>query len=101
MLMKRWHWACSAPMRIDQLFADKARTLSFEFFPPKSDRAWHTLEDAIEQLVPLGPDFVSVTYGAGGGTRAKTREVVEHIQAKTGVTAMAHLTCVNATRAEL
>jgi methylenetetrahydrofolate reductase (NADPH) len=88
-------------VRLDELFSRRSGTLSFEFFPPKSDRAWYTLEDTIEQLVPLGPDFVSVTYGAGGGTRAKTREVVEHIQAKTGVTAMAHLTCVNATKAEL
>ncbi|MBA3684589.1 MAG: methylenetetrahydrofolate reductase [Planctomycetes bacterium] len=88
-------------MRLDALVAAKSRTLSFEFFPPKSDRGWHTLEDTIDQLVPLGPDFVSVTYGAGGGTRAKTREIVEHIQAKTGISAMAHLTCVNATKAEL
>ncbi|MBA2480785.1 MAG: methylenetetrahydrofolate reductase [Planctomycetes bacterium] len=88
-------------MRLDQLFATRNQTLSFEFFPPKNERAWYTLEDTIDQLVPLGPDFISVTYGAGGGTRAKTREVVEHIQAKTGVTAMAHLTCVNATKDEL
>lgn len=88
-------------MRLDQLFAERSRTLSFEFFPPKTDRAWSTLEDTIEALAQLGPDFVSVTYGAGGGTRTKTREVIEHIQAKTGITAMAHLTCVNATRAEL
>ncbi|MBA3709506.1 MAG: methylenetetrahydrofolate reductase [Planctomycetes bacterium] len=88
-------------MRLDELFDARERTLSFEFFPPKNDRAWYTLEDTIDQLVQLGPDFISVTYGAGGGTRARTREVVEHIQAKTGVTAMAHLTCVNATKAEL
>lgn len=88
-------------MRLDDLFARKARTLSFEFFPPKNERGWHTLEDTIDQLVPLGPDFVSVTYGAGGGTREKTREVVEHIARTTGVATMAHLTCVNATRAEL
>jgi methylenetetrahydrofolate reductase (NADPH) len=88
-------------MRIDALIADRPRTLSFEFFPPKSDRAWYTLEDSIDQLAPLGPDFVSVTYGAGGSTRAKTREIVEHIHAKTGLIAMAHLTCVNATRADL
>lgn len=88
-------------MQIEALFARQPRTLSFEFFPPKNDRSWYTLEDTIDQLAPLGADFVSVTYGAGGSTRARTREVVEHIQAKTGVTAMAHLTCVNATRAEL
>ena len=88
-------------MRLDQLFATRERTLSFEFFPPKNERAWYTLEDTIDQLVALGPDFVSVTYGAGGGTRAKTREVVEHLQRKAGLTAMAHLTCVNATKVEL
>jgi methylenetetrahydrofolate reductase (NADPH) len=90
-----------AVMRLDHLFATRPRTLSFEFFPPKDERAWHTLEDTVQQLVPLGPDFVSVTYGAGGGTRARTREVVAHIQGTTGVTTMAHLTCVNATQAEL
>lgn len=88
-------------MRLDALFAARARTLSFEFFPPKNERAWHTLEDTIEQLAPLGPDFVSVTYGAGGSTRTRTREVVQHIQRETGITAMAHLTCVGASRAEL
>jgi methylenetetrahydrofolate reductase (NADPH) len=88
-------------MRLDEVFARKKQTLSFEFFPPKTERAWYTLEDTIDQLVPLGPDFVSVTYGAGGGTRAKTREIVQHIQTRTGVTAMAHLTCVNATKVEL
>ena len=88
-------------MRLDALFLQRARTLSFEFFPPKNERSWYTLEDSIDQLAPLGPDFVSVTYGAGGGTRAKTREVIEHIQAKTGITAMAHLTCVGATKDEI
>lgn len=88
-------------MRLDQLFAERPRTLSFEFFPPKNERGWHTLEDTIDQLIPLGADFVSVTYGAGGGTREKTREVIEHIAKNTGVPAMAHLTCVNATKAEL
>ncbi|MEO6847734.1 MAG: methylenetetrahydrofolate reductase [Chthoniobacterales bacterium] len=86
---------------LEDLFAKKARTLSFEFFPPKTERGWFTLEDTIEQIAPFGPDFVSVTYGAGGGTREKTRELVVHIQQKTGLLAMAHLTCVNATRADL
>lgn len=88
-------------MRLDDLLARTPRTLSLEFFPPRNERAWHTLEDTIEQLIPLGPDFVSVTYGAGGGTREKTREVVQYISKNTPVPAMAHLTCVNATRAEL
>ncbi len=88
-------------MRLDELFARQTRTLSFEFFPPKTERGWFTLEDTIDQLVPLGPDFVSVTYGAGGSTRQRTREVVSMIQGRTGVTTMAHMTCVNATLAEL
>lgn len=87
--------------RLDDILKRRARTLSFEFFPPKTERSWFTMEDTIEQLAPLGPDFVSVTYGAGGTTRGKTREVIELIQAKTGIPAMAHLTCVNATRSEL
>ncbi|MEO6053161.1 MAG: methylenetetrahydrofolate reductase [NAD(P)H] [Chthoniobacterales bacterium] len=86
---------------LEALFKKKSQTLSFEFFPPKNERGWFTLEDTIDQLAALGPDFVSVTYGAGGGTREKTRELVVHLQEKTGLRAMAHLTCVNATRAEL
>lgn len=88
-------------MRLDQLFAAKPRTLSFEFFPPKNDRSMATLEDTIVHLAPLGSDFASVTYGAGGGTRGKTKAIVERVQEQTGRPAMAHLTCVNATRAEL
>ncbi|MDD5199317.1 MAG: methylenetetrahydrofolate reductase [Terrimicrobiaceae bacterium] len=88
-------------MRLDDLLTRTPRTLSFEFFPPRNERGWHTLEDTIEQLIPHGPDFVSVTYGAGGGTREKTREVIEHIAGSTNVSTMAHLTCVNATKAEL
>jgi methylenetetrahydrofolate reductase (NADPH) len=88
-------------MRLDEMTAKRSRTLSFEFFPPKNERAWHTLEDSIKQLSPFGPDFVSVTYGAGGSTRSKTREIVEHIQATTPMTAMAHLTCVGATKDEI
>lgn len=88
-------------MRLDEICAANERTLSFEFFPPKNDRGWYTLEDSIGQLSHLGADYVSVTYGAGGSTREKTREIVEHIQDKTGLTAMAHLTCVDATRDEI
>ncbi|TVR13003.1 MAG: methylenetetrahydrofolate reductase [NAD(P)H] [Planctomycetota bacterium] len=88
-------------MRLDHILQRGKRCLSYEFFPPKSDRAWYTLEDTITQLAGLGPDFVSVTYGAGGSTRAKTREVIEHIQRNSPLTAMAHLTCVGATVAEI
>lgn len=74
---------------------------SFEFFPPKTPEGeanlWHTLED----LRTLEPGFVSVTYGAGGSTRDRTIQLVKHIKERTGLEAMAHLTCVGHTRDEL
>ncbi|MCB1005164.1 MAG: methylenetetrahydrofolate reductase, partial [Acidimicrobiales bacterium] len=86
--------------RISDLLA-AGRTYSFEFFPPKSDEATALLEQTIGELEPLGPSFVSVTYGAGGSTRRLTVELVERIQRETGIDAMAHLTCVGATREEI
>ena len=80
---------------------DNQKRSRLNSFRPKTDRGWFTLEDTIDQLAPLGPDFMSVTYGAGGSTRARTREVVQLLQSRVGVRAMAHLTCVNATKAEL
>ena len=77
------------------------RTYSFEFFPPKSDEATALLETTIGELEPLGPSFVSVTYGAGGSTRERTRDVVLHIERDTSLPAMAHLTCIGHTRDEL
>jgi methylenetetrahydrofolate reductase (NADPH) len=72
--------------------------LSFEFFPTKTAEAEHTLlEKTIPALRTLNPDFCSVTYGAGGGTREKTLGIVDRIQRDQQLTAMAHLTCVNAT----
>ena len=77
------------------------RTYSFEFFPPKSDEATALLEKTIGELEPLGPSFVSVTSGAGGSTRERTRDVVLHIERDTSLPAMAHLTCIGHTRDEL
>lgn len=77
------------------------RTCSFEFFPPKTDEAARSLEQTISELAPLDPSFVSVTYGAGGSTRERTRDVVINIERNIGITAMAHLTCVAHTRAQL
>jgi methylenetetrahydrofolate reductase (NADH) len=77
------------------------RTFSFEFFPPKTDEAARDLEKTIGELQPLDPSFVSVTYGAGGSTRDRTRDIVIHIERDAGITAMAHLTCIAHTRAEL
>ena len=79
--------------RISDLLA-AGRTSSFEFFPPKTDEAARSLEKTIAELAPLHPSFVSVTYGAGGSTRDRTRDIVIHIQRDAGITAMAHLTCI-------
>ena len=79
----------------------EGRTVSFEFFPPKTDEAERQLEKAIRELEPLNPSFVSVTYGAGGSTRERTRDIVIGIERDTSLTAMAHLTCVGHTRAEV
>ena len=76
-------------------------SISFEFFPPKSDEAAVQLERTIAELSALHPAFVSVTYGAGGSTREKTLEIVSRIRRQTGIEAMAHLTCVGATREEI
>lgn len=75
--------------------------VSFEFFPPKSDKMGETLWRSVETLKPLGPRFASVTYGAGGSTRARTHEQVVRIQKEAGIPAAAHLTCVQATREEV
>lgn len=75
--------------------------VSFEFFPPKTLKMEAVLWDSLHMLAPLAPKFVSVTYGAGGSTRARTHEVVTHIQKRTGLQAAAHLTCVQASRDEI
>jgi methylenetetrahydrofolate reductase (NADPH) len=88
-------------MRIDQILGRGQPTISFEFFPPKSEAGFNQLYQTIEDLHPLRPSYVSVTYGAGGSTRQKTVELVEKIQSGIGIRAMAHLTCVGHTAAEL
>src|SRR5262245_6398880 len=86
--------------RIADLLASE-RTFSFEFFPPKTDGAQLTLGHTIAELEPLAPSFVSVTYGAGGSTRARTHDVVAWVRKETAITPMAHLTCQGHTRAEI
>jgi methylenetetrahydrofolate reductase (NADPH) len=85
------------------LFADVAGDVdvSFEFFPPKTDKMEETLWESIETLSPLAPRFVSVTYGAGGTTRERTHATVARIARETAIPAAAHLTCVEATKAEI
>lgn len=74
---------------------------SFEFFPPKTQKMADTLWQSVETLAPLGPRFLSVTYGAGGSTRERTHEAVRRIVSETDIPAAAHLTCVQATREEV
>lgn len=75
--------------------------LSFEFFPPKDEQGEERLWESLANLESIAPDFVSVTYGAGGGTRDRTLRITSEITARTGIPTVAHLTCVGATRDEL
>ncbi len=75
--------------------------VSFEFFPPKSEAMATRLWDTVKRLEPMAPDFVSVTYGAGGSTRERTHDTVRRIAAETALRPAAHLTCVSATREEV
>jgi len=85
------------------LFEDVAGDIdvSFEFFPPKTEKMEETLWESVKTLEPLGPRFVSVTYGAGGSTRERTHNTVARIARETSLSAAAHLTCVEASRGEI
>lgn len=87
---------------IAQLLAESTRPLfGFEFFPPRDDAGAEQLRAAIGHLEPLGPDFVSVTYGASGSTRERTIDATRRIAADTNLTVMGHLTCASQSEAEL
>ncbi len=89
-------------MRVDELFERAEQPVfSFEFFPPKTPDGEANLFRALEDLARMDPDYVSVTYGAGGSTRDKTIEVVTRIREEFDLEAMAHFTCVAATEADL
>ncbi len=89
-------------MRIDEIIAQaEDPVFSFEFFPPKSDDGERVLGLALESLRQLEPDFVSVTYGAGGSSRTRTLELTKWIKRELGIEAMAHLSCVGSTQEEL
>jgi methylenetetrahydrofolate reductase (NADPH) len=88
-------------VRISDALATQRPFFSFEFFPPKDDEGSRALLATIELLSPLRPAFVSITYGAGGSSRERTVRLAKTIQRDTGVTVMAHVTCVGSTRAEL
>jgi methylenetetrahydrofolate reductase (NADPH) len=89
------------PSRFVRASAPRSIRVSFEFFPPKSAEMEHALWEAIGRLAPLAPNFVSVTYGAGGSTRERTHATVKRILTETMLVPAAHLTCVAATRAEI
>jgi methylenetetrahydrofolate reductase (NADPH) len=89
-------------MRIRDLYDSPNPTISFEFFPPKNDEAIEALfRDTVPGLKPLKPAFISVTYGAGGGTRDTTTKIVQRIREQHGIESMPHLTCVGSTQAML
>ena len=87
-------------MPIAEPLPDDVR-VSFEFFPPKTEKMEQTLWESVQRLAPLEPAFVSVTYGAGGSTRERTHNIVTRIRRETTLEAAAHLTCVSATRDEV
>jgi methylenetetrahydrofolate reductase (NADPH) len=87
-------------VRIDDLLA-RGRTTSFEFFPPKSDEEERALQQALDELAPIEPSFVSVTYRGGAASRERTYRLVRRLHEEAHVESMAHLTCVHHTRAEL
>ena len=88
-------------MKISQLLAQKKPMLSFEVFPPKSNARYSSTMEAAQEIALLKPPFMSVTYGAAGGTRAYTASLAAELQRKMGVPTLAHLTCVGSDLASL
>src|SRR5271163_861793 len=88
-------------MHIQDILQSFPTTFSFEFFPPKTNKASDELFETIADLQALQPSFVSVTYGAGGSTRERTHDLIVRIQRETKLTAVSHLTCVCHTEDEL
>lgn len=88
-------------MKISKLLEKQKSLLSFEVFPPKTDSAYSSVETAVEEIATLKPDFMSVTYGAGGGTSDFTVSIASGIQQHHAVPALAHLTCVSSTKAAI
>ncbi len=85
-------------MKLTTLFEQNTLSLSFEVFPPKTDSAFESVKNAVEQIAALRPAFMSVTYGAGGGTSQYTLDIAKDIKDRYGVPTLAHLTCVSSTR---
>jgi len=85
-------------MKLSELFRNDALHLSFEVFPPKTDTAFASVKAAVEEIAELHPSFMSVTYGAGGGTSQYTLDIARNIKEQHSVPTLAHLTCVSSTK---
>ena len=85
-------------MKISEILSKDRLTLSFEVFPPKTDASFDSIKAATEEIAALRPSFMSVTYGAGGGTSRYTLDIAKNIKEKYGVPTLAHLTCVSSSR---
>ena len=85
-------------MKMRELLRDERASMSFEVFPPKVDSAFESVKEAVEQIAELRPAFMSVTYGAGGGTSKYTLDIAKNIKDMYGVPTLAHLTCVSSTQ---
>ncbi len=85
-------------MKLSKLFSQEKFSLSFEVFPPKTDTAFENVKEATERIAQLRPSFMSVTYGAGGGSSRYTLDIAKNIKANYGVPTLAHLTCVSSTK---
>jgi methylenetetrahydrofolate reductase (NADPH) len=92
---------CMLMIKITDLFLTRKNTFSFEIFPPKTEKALISLRTTLDELALLHPDFISVTYGAGGASRDNTLDIVRFVQEKLGVVALHHFTCVVHTRHEI
>ena len=88
-------------MKIKDLLQNKKVTFSCEIFPPKAGADMSRMDEIIRDIAALHPDFISVTYGAGGSTSKRTVEIASKIQDTYGIPAMAHLTCVSSTKEEV
>ena len=85
-------------MKISDLLKSEKLSISFEVFPPKTETAFESVRAACEEIAQLAPSYMSVTYGAGGGTSRYTLDIAKNIKARYGVPSLAHLTCVSSTR---
>ncbi|MBP3337188.1 MAG: methylenetetrahydrofolate reductase [NAD(P)H] [Clostridia bacterium] len=85
-------------MKLTEIFKQNKLSLSFEVFPPKNNTAFESVKAATEEIASLSPSFMSVTYGAGGGTSKYTLEIAKNIKERYGVPSLAHLTCVSSTK---